>query len=471
MSEPTDPHPTRTDARIEHDTLGEVAVPADAMWGAQTQRAIDNFDVGGRPLPIEVVHAIADIKAAAARVSGGRDDVRPDAELAAAIERAARSVAAGDHDDQFPLDVLQTGSGTSSNMNVNEVVAHLAARESGRPVHPNDDVNACQSSNDVVPTAIRLATDAAAGRAIDALGGLAAALDAKGVEFADVVKMGRTHLMDAAPVTLGWEFDGWAAQVRNAAAIIGATRDALLAVPLGGTAVGTGLNAPAGWADAVLDLLAERLGRPVRATGHAYVSQAGHDDLVATAGALAAAATALIKVANDLRLLASGPFGGFAEIELPALQPGSSIMPGKVNPVICEAVVQAGYRVIGNQTTVALAASSGTLELNTTMPLLAWCLLESAGLVERSARALATRTVAGVVANEARAAEMAHRSPALVTALAPVVGYETAAAAAKLMMQRGLGVIEALAEVGVTADSVPGLADAVDPARLARPAG
>ena len=457
--------------RTEHDSLGEVRVPIDAPWGAQTQRALDNFDVGGQRFPIDVIHQIATIKAAAAFVNGTRDDVATmDREMASAVERAALAVAAGTHDDAFPLDVLQTGSGTSSNMNVNEVVARLASIEVGRAVHPNDHVNASQSSNDVVPTAIRLAVRVALGEVDAALEHLSSVLDAKGAEFADVVKMGRTHLMDAAPVLLGWEFDGWAAQLRNAAARIADAAPSLSAVPLGGTAVGTGVNVPPGWVDAVLNRLGELSGTAVGPTPHAYVSQAGHEDLVAAGGALKAGATALIKVASDLRLMASGPFGGLGEIVLPAIQPGSSIMPGKVNPVICESVVQAGYRVIGNDVTLGVAAASGTLELNTTMPLMAWVLLESAGLVRRSARALADRCVAGIVADEQRCAELAGRSPALVTGLVPFIGYEVAARAARLVGEHGVPLADALARLGVDLDADPRLREAIDPARLARPA-
>ena len=470
MSETARSEPARIGSvRIEHDSLGEVEVPADALWGAQTQRALDNFDVGGQRFPLEVVHQIAAVKAAAAVVNGGRDDVSAvDPEMASAIEGAALAVVAGTHDDAFPLDVLQTGSGTSSNMNVNEVIAHLASAELGRAVHPNDHVNAAQSSNDVVPTAIRLAVALALGDVGAALEHAAGSLDAKGVEFADVVKMGRTHLMDAAPVLLGWEFDGWAAQLRNAGARIADAIAPLLAIPLGGTAVGTGVNVPPGWVDAVRSRLAALSGLELAPTPHAYVSQAGHEDMVAAGGALKSGATALIKVANDLRLIASGPFGGLGEIVLPAIQPGSSIMPGKVNPVICESVVQAGYRVIGNDVTVGVAASAGTLELNTTMPLMAWMLLDSAGLVRRSAQALADRCVAGIVADEAHCADLAGRSPALVTGLVPFVGYEVAAQAARLVGEHGVALADALAQVGVDLDSDPRLRAAIDPARLAR---
>ena len=458
--------PTRT----EHDSLGDVEVPADALWGAQTQRAIDNFDIAGVVFPLAVVHRIAAIKAAAARVNGEHPAVAAvDPEMAAAIADAAGAVAAGRHDDAFPLDVLQTGSGTSSNMNVNEVVAHLASTALGREVHPNDHVNAAQSSNDVVPTAIRLAVAGALDEVDAGLARLEAALGAKGTEFADVVKMGRTHLMDAAPVLLGWEFDGWSAVVANARRIVTESRPALLRLPLGGTAVGTGVNVPDGWTAAVRSELSAATGWALEPTEHAFVTQAGHDDLVVVGGALRAAATALVKIANDLRLIASGPFGGIGEITLPALQPGSSIMPGKVNPVICEAVVQAGYRVIGNDTTLTMAAAAGTLELNTTMPLMAWCLLESCGLLDRSARSLADRCVDGIVADVERSAALAGRSPALVTGLVPLIGYEAAARAAKLMMNEGLAITEALAAIDVTEETVPGLARAIDPARLARP--
>lgn len=456
-------------SRTEHDSLGPVEVPDGALWGAQTQRAIENFDVGGVRFPVEVVHRVADVKAAAATVNGRRAEVATvDAEMADAMVAAAAAVAAGGHDDSFPLDVLQTGSGTSSNMNVNEVVAHLASAALGRAVHPNDHVNAGQSSNDVIPTAIRLAAADALDDAAAALRELSDALAAKGREFADVVKMGRTHLMDAAPVTLGWEFEGWAAVAANAASLVAAAVPPLERLPLGGTAVGNGLNTPEGWSEQVVAELGTRVGRDLRRTEHAYVAQAGHDDVVAASGAVRAAATGLVKTANDLRLIASGPYGGIGEITLPALQPGSSIMPGKVNPVIPEAVVQAGYRVIGNDVAVATAASSGTLELNTTMPLMAWCLLESCGLVARAARSLATQCVAGIVADEARAADLAGRSPALVTGLVPLIGYERAAEAAKLMVARAIPLRDALAEVGVTEESTPGLAAAIDPVRAAR---
>ena len=461
---------TTAATRTEHDSLGDVEVPVDALWGAQTQRAIGNFDIGGQRFPLEVIHQLGTIKAAAGRVNGNHRGVAAvDVEMGAAIEAAARRVAAGEFDDSFPLDVLQTGSGTSSNMNVNEVIAHVASGQLGREVHPNDHVNAGQSSNDVMPTAIRMASWLALESVTGALGELAVALDAKGVEFADVVKLGRTHLMDAAPVLLGWEFDGWAAQIRNVERAVSGSADPLLAIPLGGTAVGTGVNVPAGWVEQVLPVLGQLSGLDLRRTPHAFVSQAGHDDLVVASGAVKAAATALIKVANDLRFMASGPFGGIAEIALPALQPGSSIMPGKVNPVICEAVVQAGYRVIGNDATLAMAASSGVLELNTAMPLMAWSLLESAGLVGRSARSLAERCVPDIIADRERCADLASRSAALVTGLVPVIGYEQSAKAAQLMMGQGMTIGDALAQIGVTAETVPNLAEIIDPARVARP--
>ncbi len=433
--------------RIEHDSMGEVRVPADALWGAQTQRAVENFPVSGERLHRDLIIALASIKGAAARVNGELGVL--DADMADAIHDAAAEIAHGRHLDQFPLDVFQTGSGTSSNMNANEVIAALATRLAGRPVHPNDHVNASQSSNDVFPSAIHIAACwLLARRLTAALGELAGALEAKAAEFAGFVKSGRTHLMDATPVTLGQEFGGYAAAVRNGIRRVQAVLPDVGALPLGGTAVGTGLNAPAGFAPAVIARLARDLDLPLTEAADHFEAAGGRDGLVAASGVLRTIAVSLLKICNDLRLMGSGPQTGLAEIRIPDLQPGSSIMPGKVNPVICEAVCQVCAQVIGNDAAVAFGGSAGNFELNVMMPVIARNLLGSISLLSAAASLLAVRCVAGISADPARLRRLAESSPAIVTALNPFIGYEAAAAVAHEALAEGKTIRQAVLDRG-----------------------
>jgi len=416
--------------RIEHDSMGEVQVPADAKWRAQTQRAIENFPISGRPIDAELIHALGRIKAAAATANAALGVL--DAETAAGIRGAAEEVASGQWDDQFPIDVFQTGSGTSSNMNANEVIASLAAERLGRAVHPNDQVNASQSSNDVFPSAIHLAaTDGVVNTLIPALKRLAIALEGKAGEFASVVKSGRTHLMDATPVTLGQEFGGYAAQVRYGIERLHATLPRLAELPLGGTAVGTGINAPAGFAVAVIGELRTSTGLPLTEARNHFEAQGARDALVELSGQLRVIAIGLYKIATDIRWMASGPRAGLAEIHLPDLQPGSSIMPGKVNPVIPEALSMVCAQVIGNDAAIAFGGAAGNFELNIMLPVLARNLLESIRLLASASVLFADRCVSGIAADEARTREYAEGSPSVATALNPVLGYEEAASIAK----------------------------------------
>ena len=418
------------DHRIERDSMGEVRVPAEAKWGAQTQRAVENFPISGRPIDEAQICALGRIKAAAARVNAALGVLEP--QVAAAIEAAAREVADGRWHAHFPVDVFQTGSGTSSNMNANEVIAALASERLGRPVHPNDEVNASQSSNDVFPSSIHIAaTEGVVRDLIPALRHLAAALERKAGEFADVVKAGRTHLMDATPVTLGQEFGGYAAQARYGVERLEAVLPRLAELPLGGTAIGTGVNTPPGFAARVIAELAADTGLPLREARNHFEAQGARDALVETSGALRTIAVGLHKIANDLRWMASGPTAGLAEIRLPDLQPGSSIMPGKVNPVICESVLQVAAQVIGNDAAIAFAGASGNFELNVMLPLLAGNLLESIRLLSNACRLLADRCVAGIEADVARCRIYAESSPSIVTPLNRYLGYEEAAAVVK----------------------------------------
>ncbi len=422
--------------RTEHDSMGEVLVPAEALWGAQTQRAVVNFPISGTRLPRTLIEALASIKGAAALVNAELGVL--DVDLAEAIYDAATEVARGRHDDQFPVDVFQTGSGTSSNMNANEVIATLAARELGRPVHPNDHVNASQSSNDVFPSAIHIAAARLIKRSLLlGLDHLADALEAKGTEFADLVKSGRTHLMDATPVTLGQEFGGYAAAVRHGAERIAAALPDIGELPLGGTAVGTGLNAPPGFAAAVIARLADSEDLPLTEARDHFEAAGARDALVAASGVLRAIAVSEFKICNDLRLMGSGPRTGLAEIRIPDLQPGSSIMPGKVNPVICEAVCQVCAQVIGNDAAVAFGGAAGNFELNVMMPVIAQNLLTSISLLSSASRVLADHCVSGITADPARLRRLAESSPAIVTALNPFIGYEAAAAVAREALQTG----------------------------------
>jgi fumarate hydratase class II len=439
------------DFRIEHDTMGEVRVPAAARWAAQTQRAVDNFPVSGERLDPALIAALARIKGAAAAVNASLGVV--DADVAAAIAAAADEVVAGGWADQFPIDVFQTGSGTSSNMNVNEVLASLASERLGRPVHPNDEVNASQSSNDVFPSAIHVAaaqlvTDAL----LPSLETLAGALHGKAREFAEVVKSGRTHLMDATPVTLGQELGGYAAQVRQAESRIRSALPHVGELPLGGTAVGTGLNCPPGFAGAVIARLATSTGLLLAEAPDHFAAHGARDALVELSGQLRSLAVALVKIANDLRWMASGPRTGLAEIRLPDLQPGSSIMPGKVNPVIPEAVTQVAAQVIGNDAAVAFAGSQGNFELNVYLPVIARNLLSSVRLLANVTRLLAERCVAGIEADVERCRRYAESSPSLGTSLNPYIGYEAAAEIVKESIRTGRSVREIVLDRGLMTD-------------------
>jgi len=436
--------------RIEHDTMGEVRVPADALYRAQTQRAVENFPISGTRLERSHIEALARIKKAAALANAELGVL--DANLAAAIVAAADEVAAGLHDRDFPIDVFQTGSGTSSNMNANEVIATLATARLGREVHPNDHVNASQSSNDVFPTSVHVAATAGVVHdLIPALDHLAGTLAAKSTEFADVVKSGRTHLMDATPVTLGQEFGGYAAAIRYGIERLQTALPRAAEVPLGGTAVGTGINTPAGFPQRVIELLVEDTGLPLTEARDHFEAQSARDGLVELSGALRTIAVSLTKICNDLRWMGSGPNTGLGEISIPDLQPGSSIMPGKVNPVIPEAVLMVAARVVGNDATVAWAGASGSFELNVQIPVIALGVLESIRLLANAARLLADKTVVGITANVERARALAESSPSIVTPLNRVIGYEAAAKIAKHSVKQGITVREAVVDLGYVA--------------------
>jgi fumarate hydratase class II len=435
------------DFRIEHDTMGEVRVPKDALWRAQTQRAVENFPISGTPLESAHVKALAQVKAACARANAELGVI--DKDMADAIVAAADVVAAGEHDREFPVDVFQTGSGTSSNMNTNEVLATLATRSLGREVHPNDHVNASQSSNDVFPTSIHLAaTAAASNELVPALDHLATALEAKAAELASVVKSGRTHLMDATPVTLGQEFGGYAAQVRKGITRIQASLPRVAEVPLGGTAVGTGINTPLGFPQRVIELLAAATGLPISEAEDHFEAHGARDGLVEFSGQLRTIAVSLTKICNDLRWMGSGPRTGLAEIALPDLQPGSSIMPGKVNPVLPEATLMVCAQVIGNDATITIAGASGNFELNVMLPVIARNLLESIRLLSNACTLLADRTIAGISANEERCLEYAESSPSVVTPLNRHIGYEAAAKIAKKAVAERKTIREVVIELG-----------------------
>jgi fumarate hydratase class II len=422
--------------RTERDSMGELKVPADALWGAQTQRAVQNFPLSGLRMPREFIRALGLIKHAAA--AANRELGELDAALEQAICAAALEVADGHHDAQFPVDVFQTGSGTSSNMNANEVIAALASRALGRPVHPNDHVNRGQSSNDVIPTAIHVsAALMLEQRLLPALKILQATLDRRARELADVVKTGRTHLMDAMPVTLGQEIGGWRTQIENAIARLESARPRLLALAQGGTAVGTGINAHADFGRRFAARLGAATGLPFKPSRDYFESLSSQDSAVELSGQLKVLAVSLTKIANDLRWMNSGPLAGLAEIALPALQPGSSIMPGKVNPVIPEAVAMIAAQVIGNDATITLGAQSGNFQLNVMLPVIAHNLLQSLELLANAARALAESAIARFTVNQARLAEALDRNPILVTALNPVIGYEKGAAIAKQAYAEG----------------------------------
>jgi fumarate hydratase class II len=437
--------------RIEHDSMGEVRVPAEAKWRAQTQRAVENFPISGSPLERANVEALGRIKAAAARVNARLGIL--EADMAEAIASSAEEVARGDWHAHFPIDVFQTGSGTSSNMNANEVIATLATERLGRPVHPNDHVNASQSSNDVYPSSIHVAaTGGVVDELIPALEHLAEALERKRDEFASVVKSGRTHLMDATPVTLGQEFGGYADQVRKGVERLRASLPRLAELPLGGTAVGTGINTPPGFAAAVIADVAERTGLPLTEARDHFEAQGARDGLVETSGQLKTIAVSLYKICNDLRWMSSGPRAGLGEIHLPDLQPGSSIMPGKVNPVIPEATCMVCAQVIGNDAAITFGGAAGNFELNVMLPLLARNVLESIRLLANASRLLADRCVDGITANADRAREFAESSPSIVTALNRHIGYEEAAKVAKQALAEGKTIRQVVIERGHVRD-------------------
>ncbi|MFJ2618788.1 class II fumarate hydratase [Glutamicibacter sp. NPDC087344] len=440
------------DFRIEHDTMGEVRVPAQALYRAQTQRAVENFPISGKPLDSAHIKALAQVKKAAAQANLALDVL--DAERAEAIVAAADQVASGDYDTHFPIDVFQTGSGTSSNMNTNEVLAELATRalkDSGSTteVHPNDHVNASQSSNDVFPTSVHVAATAALiNDLVPALETLASSLEAKAVEFKDIVKSGRTHLMDATPVTLGQEFGGYAAQMRYGIERVQAALPRVAEVPLGGTAVGTGINTPDGFPQKVIEFLRADTGLPITEARNHFEAQANRDGLVEASSALRSIAISQMKIANDLRWMGSGPNTGLGEIAIPDLQPGSSIMPGKVNPVISEATIQVAAQVIGNDTAIAWAGTNGAFELNVGIPVMASNLLESIRLLANVSTVLAEKMINGITANVERARFLAEASPSIVTPLNKLIGYENAAKIAKKAVADGLTVREATVALG-----------------------
>jgi fumarate hydratase, class II len=425
--------------RIEHDSMGAMAVPADALYGAQTARAIENFPISRMRLQRPFIRALGIVKAAAARVNGAHGWVRP--ELAGAIERAAMEVAEGRHDAQFVVDVFQTGSGTSTNMNANEVIAHLAA------AHPNDDVNRGQSSNDVFPSAIHVAAvETVTHRLLPSLDLLERELSRKSREFHDVIKIGRTHLQDAVPMRLGQEFSGYAQQVKSALERIIFALDGLYQLPLGGTAVGTGLNAPSGFAAETIAQIARLTGLPFIEAKNHFEAQAARDAVVFLSGALRGYAVALTKIANDIRWLGSGPRCGIGELKLAAVQPGSSIMPGKVNPVIAESLLMVCAQVIGFDATIAWCGAAGNFELNVMMPVMAWDLLESVDLLATSTRNFAHHLVAGLEADRERALGFVEQSLAMGTALAPEIGYDNAATLVKNAFATGRTVREVAME-------------------------
>ncbi|HEY3729756.1 MAG TPA: class II fumarate hydratase [Steroidobacteraceae bacterium] len=429
--------------RTERDSMGDLKVPAQALWGAQTQRAVENFPISGLKLPRGFIRALGLIKqaAAAANLQLGLLE----REVATAIDAAAAAVAQGLHDQEFPIDVFQTGSGTSSNMNANEVIAHLAAR-AGKAVHPNDHVNMCQSSNDVIPTAIHVsAVLMLREQLLPALTHLAETIETKERELAGIVTTGRTHLMDAMPVTLSQELSGWRAQIENGAARVRASEPRLLSLAQGGTAVGTGINAHQEFAGRFCVELQRMTGIAFQPSGNYFEAMSAQDTAVELSGHLKVIAVSLMKIANDLRLMNSGPLAGLGEIALPALQPGSSIMPGKVNPVIPEATAMVAAQVIGNDATITIAGQSGNFQLNVMLPLIAYDLLQSIGLLANVVRALADRAIKGFSVNRARLDQSLQHNPILVTALNPVIGYEQGAAIAKKAYAEGKPIREVAA--------------------------
>ena len=432
--------------RVERDSLGSLDVPAEALWGAQTQRAIENFPPSGLRMPRAFIEALALIKYAAAGANAELGDLP--AAIAAAIQTAALKVAAGEYDDQFPVDVFQTGSGTSSNMNANEVIAALASRALGVAVHPNDQVNMSQSSNDVVPTAIHVSAALLLRRQLQpALEQLQKVLAERGAEFAGIVKTGRTHLMDAMPITLAQELGAWQSQIASCEARLGSVTPRLHALAQGGTAVGTGINARAQFGAVFARHLAKRSGIAFRPAENYFEALAGQDTAVELSGQLKVLSVSLMKIANDLRWMNSGPLAGLAEIALPALQAGSSIMPGKVNPVVAESVTMIAAQVIGNDSTITLAGQSGNFQLNVMLPVIAYNLLQSIELLAIGSRNLADHAIAGLSVNRERLQDALARNPILVTALNPIIGYEKGVAIAKKAYREGRPILDVAAEM------------------------
>ncbi|MGA2212436.1 MAG: class II fumarate hydratase [Bryobacteraceae bacterium] len=439
--------------RLDRDSMGEMRVPAHALYGAQTQRAVENFPISGWRFPRAFIRALGLLKSAAARVNGEIGQLPP--ELATSIAKAADQVAAGEHDDQFVVDIFQTGSGTSTNMNANEVIGHLAG------AHPNDDVNRGQSSNDVIPSAIHISAALLANEdLLPAMAELAAALNNKAGEFAGIVKMGRTHLQDAVPMLFGQEFGGYAAQVEQSAARVRAALQGIYELPLGGTAIGTGLNAVPGFARAVIADIAAGTGLAFREASNHFEAQAAKDAVSFLSGALKTYAVALTKIANDIRWLASGPRSGLGELKLPETQPGSSIMPGKINPVIAESLLMACAQVIGYDAAITWCCAAGNFELNVMMPVMAYDLLESIALLAAVSRNFSRRAIAGLQVDRERASAFVERSLAMCTVLAPVIGYDKAAAIAKEAYRSGRTVREVARELsGIPEDRLNQLLD------------
>lgn len=452
--------------RIEHDSMGELAVPVDALYGASTQRAVENFVISGQAMHPALIHAYGLLKEVAAMANGKIGVLDPD--FARIIAGVACEVAEGKHDAHFPVDVFQTGSGTSTNMNANEVISTLC-RQRGVDVHPNDHVNLGQSSNDTFPTAIHIAACLQIRDGLmPALGLLEKLLSEKSAEFYDVLKIGRTHLMDAVPMRLEQEFSGYAKQAERGIDRCHKAIKVMLEIPLGGTAIGTGLNCHPDFSETAMALLNERTGFRFHRAENPFEAQSARDALVEAHGQLNAIATSLHKIANDIRLLASGPRCGIGEINLPAIQPGSSIMPGKVNPVLCEAVTMVAARVFGNQSTVTFCGANGQFELNTYMPLMGQCVLESIQLLANSSKAFAEKCVSGITANRERCEELIELSFSMVTSLVPLIGYEQAAAIAKEAMLSGKTIRAICSEkLGVLGMSAEQLAAVLDPASMA----
>ncbi len=437
---------TRKKTRIEKDSMGEMQVPADALYAAQTQRAVENFPISGIPMPARFIHAVCRIKGAAARVNV--DLGLLERGIGAAIEAAAAQVGSGVHDDQFPIDVFQTGSGTSTNMNANEVLATLASRAAKTVVDPNDHVNMSQSSNDVIPTAIHLSAALAVNELLlPALTYLAETIETKAATVGDVAKTGRTHLMDAMPITLGQELGGWAAQIRNGVARIHSVQPRLHALPQGGTAVGTSINAHPEFAARIAAQLSKETGLALRPSDNFFESLSSQDTAVELSGQLKVIAVSIMKIANDLRWMNSGPLAGLGEIELTALQPGSSIMPGKVNPVIPEAAAMVAAQVIGNDATITIGGQSGNFQLNVMLPVIALNLLQSIELLANVSRLLADDAIRGFSVRQDNLDAALARNPILVTALNPIIGYQKAAEIAKRAYKEGRAVIDVAVEM------------------------